>query len=446
VLLRIGLDDTDSYNFGCTTYIATCIIEELVKSGYKIVDFPYLVRLNPNIPYKTRGNGAVSFTCEGDEEIIGTCIKFLKRFEFKLDKEKNKPQPVIAFYSGKFIPNELKMFYQLALIKEVNIDSALKLAKKHNVEYYSLLEGERGLIGALASIGADLSKSFTYELLAYRNLENTKRIRDVSYTQVEELDKTFYEYTFGNLDYKKKRILITPHGNDPVFVGIRGYDPDILVKAFYTLKSIESQVTKWIIFKSNQGTDAHLKIARKLQIIEPYAVFNKIVRLIEDPMVIKGGHTILKLSLGDGKIMEAVAYSQSGYLSKIAKTLKKGDIIRVGGGINKHGVINIEQIELVKLSPVLIKIVPYCPFCGNKMESEGDGKGIRCKSCENRSSFKYSFLIKQKERHLREGLIILPDPRSRRHLTSYIEKNQQPKIVKFNEKYYNFALNYATSC
>ena len=59
-MLHIGIDDTDSLGGGCTTWLITEIISEL--SELDLVDFPRLVRLNPNVPWKTRGNGALSLS------------------------------------------------------------------------------------------------------------------------------------------------------------------------------------------------------------------------------------------------------------------------------------------------------------------------------------------------------------------------------------------------
>ncbi|MCJ7699028.1 DNA-binding protein, partial [Candidatus Bathyarchaeota archaeon] len=58
-ILHIGLDDTDSTRRGCTTYVAAVLVEELEKLGACFIDYPNLVRLNPNVPWKTRGNGAL---------------------------------------------------------------------------------------------------------------------------------------------------------------------------------------------------------------------------------------------------------------------------------------------------------------------------------------------------------------------------------------------------
>ena len=58
--LTIGFDDTDSPKGMCTTFLAYKIVGELKKENSEFLDFPNLIRFNPNIPWKTRGNGAVS--------------------------------------------------------------------------------------------------------------------------------------------------------------------------------------------------------------------------------------------------------------------------------------------------------------------------------------------------------------------------------------------------
>ena len=58
-ILHIGFDDTDSPKGMCTTFLAYKIIDYLKNQDLEILDFPRLVRFNPNIPWKTRGNGAV---------------------------------------------------------------------------------------------------------------------------------------------------------------------------------------------------------------------------------------------------------------------------------------------------------------------------------------------------------------------------------------------------
>ncbi|MEC8875549.1 MAG: DNA-binding protein, partial [Candidatus Thermoplasmatota archaeon] len=71
-MLHIGIDDTDSTKGGCTTWLATEIIAEL--SEFDLIGSPRLVRLNPNVPWKTRGNAAVGMTFGkgvGSKTIVG---------------------------------------------------------------------------------------------------------------------------------------------------------------------------------------------------------------------------------------------------------------------------------------------------------------------------------------------------------------------------------------
>ena len=59
-ILHIGFDDTDSINGRCTTHLSFLIARILIKKfNVEFIDFPLLIRLNPNVPLKTRGNGAV---------------------------------------------------------------------------------------------------------------------------------------------------------------------------------------------------------------------------------------------------------------------------------------------------------------------------------------------------------------------------------------------------
>ena len=59
-ILHIGFDDTDSLLGRCTTQLAFKITDYLLnKIDAQFLDYPLLIRLNPNIPWKTRGNGSV---------------------------------------------------------------------------------------------------------------------------------------------------------------------------------------------------------------------------------------------------------------------------------------------------------------------------------------------------------------------------------------------------
>ena len=55
--MYLSVDDTDSTEGLCTTFLAT----EIIKSvDLDLIGYPRLVRLNPAVPWKTRGNGSLS--------------------------------------------------------------------------------------------------------------------------------------------------------------------------------------------------------------------------------------------------------------------------------------------------------------------------------------------------------------------------------------------------
>ena len=70
VKLQIGFDDTDSPEGGCTTHIAALLAEKLSLMGVVFMDYPNLIRLNPNVPWKTRGNGALCLRISCQEDSV----------------------------------------------------------------------------------------------------------------------------------------------------------------------------------------------------------------------------------------------------------------------------------------------------------------------------------------------------------------------------------------
>ena len=63
--MRIGIDDTDSPAGMCTTYLGALLAGRLSDSGMTVRE-TYLIRLNPNVIHKTRGNAAICIDVIGD--------------------------------------------------------------------------------------------------------------------------------------------------------------------------------------------------------------------------------------------------------------------------------------------------------------------------------------------------------------------------------------------
>jgi tRNA(Ile2)-agmatinylcytidine synthase len=415
--LHIGIDDTDSPKKGCTTYIAAILVEKFDKLGCKFIDYPNLIRLNPNIPWKTRGNGAVCIRIECNDSKIDIIKKITREIVEKYsDIEHERTDPAIVFLKGE-IPYELLCFSNKAIKDVVSFKEAMKIVEKFNIEF-ELLKGKRGLIGALGAIGERLEGDHTFELIAYRAPENIGTKRKIEFESVVNMDSKTYPFTFNNYDPETKRILITPHGHDPILYGIRGESPEVLLKAKELIKVYE-KIERWTIFRTNQGTDAHLSKVKCISMIKPFrpVIVNGIVSSY--PKTLKGGHVIFTISDNTGKI-NCAAYEPTGGFREIIKKLIVGDLIEVYGGVRKASkkyprTINLEKINIIKLSDLYVLKNPSCPKCGKRMESAGKNQGFRCKKCK--VHLKDGEKIKVKiDREIKEGLY-LPPPRAHRHLT-----------------------------
>jgi tRNA(Ile2)-agmatinylcytidine synthase len=426
--MHIGLDDTDSTKGGCTTYLAAVLIEKLEKFNVKFIDYPALIRLNPNVPWKTRGNGALCLR-----------FKYLPEFEAQIEdtvvdlweahsaiKEKGT-DPGIVFYQNKEIPAELKAFSKKAETTIVTLKEAMALIKKLGAEA-SGFNTCRGIIGALAAIGETLDGDYTYELIAYRTKENLGTKRRVDEVSIFEMDKLTQPGTFNNVDSEKGRVIITPRGPDPILLGIRGETATIVKEAYKFVKPLEP-VERWVIFRSNQGTDAHLKLVEELSKIRPYSSVIAKGTVSKNPRIIPLRHVILSIK-DDFAEVDCAAYEPTGDLRKIARELVVGDKVEVYGAVHKATAtkpltINLEKIDILTLRQIRKSENPLCPNCRKHLKSMGKNQGFRCEKCGG----KYDYL-KRKEsiltRELKTGLFVT-STRSQRHLTKPFRRYGQEK-------------------
>ncbi len=355
-------------------------------------DYPNLIRLNPSVPWKTRGNGAIVLRLLVDENKVDKIIEIIysKSIEYtEISGKFRHTQPGLAVYVGEITDYHRKL-YRKALTDIVVPDVALKIADKTNT-IILLDKNNRGNIGAISAIGAltTLDEDYTFELLAYRSPEYWgQRTRNLNPDSVKKVELKYRDYLFSNYDFDEERVLVTPHGPDPVLLGLRGEDPLILVKAFKELEIYEP-VLGWIIYRTNQATDAHL-IRRDITSLRPYQTGYIEGKIITKPQPIKGGHVRIIVSDGKGSI-EAYFYEPSKTLKKIALKLLPGDKVRLGGSVrppsSSHPSItfNVEKLEIMYLVKY-IERNPRCPKCGKTMKSAGRGKGFKCPRCGYRST------------------------------------------------------------
>ena len=427
-ILNVGFDDTDSPKGMCTTFLAYKIVNLLQKQKTEFLDFPRLIRFNPNIPWKTRGNGAVSFKIKTKDP--SKTKNQIKNLVLKYSDVKNGANPGLVFFENDHIPSEFTNFSNLALWQLINRNNAKKFAKENNLEIFYQGNGQ-GLIGAIGAIGYGFH-DHTLELLSYRKKSKFGKARKLSTKSVKIMQEKTFPYTFNSFDSKKGRILITPHGPDPVFYGIRGENIDSLISATKILKSDE-QLDGYMIFKSNQGTGDHLKNELNFENMKPYAS-GRIAGIVSDsPKIVKGGHVFFKILSKNHEFWCAV-YKPTG-ISTVASNLITGDEICIGGGVRKASknfprIINLEFLDVVNLKKNTLTSNPLCKKCDKKMKSKGHNQGFECVRCGNRSSKKMTIEIPRK---IKKQLYI-PKISAHRHLTRPLQRiGTINKTIKFDK-------------
>jgi len=415
-ILHIGLDDTDTMQSGCTTYVAALLIERLLAEGACFIDYPNLIRLNPNVPWKTRGNGAVALrvATEKTDDLMDELWQIVIEHA---EEEGKKPNPALLFLEGD-IPLDIILFSRKAQREIASLDAANKLIEKYGVKARFKGRGI-GLIGALAAIGEQLrTVDFTYEIIYYRPYTVRHCRRHIDAESVYKMDKLTKGVTFHNIDIETGRILITPRGPDPVIFGIRGDDPETLLKAAKIVKVYE-EIERWVIYRTNQGTNNHL-IPRKLSALQEHQAAKLRLVITSKPEKLPGGHVILRGGDGSNEIYLAF-YRETGQLRMIAEQLAEGDIVEIWGGAKRVDgklTLNVEGMRIEKVQQKFIVRRPRCPVCDGRMSSIGTGKGLKCKKCGYKIK-KPLHLISIENRSLSSliGKVLLPPPRSRRHLT-----------------------------
>src|SRR3989442_762758 len=360
--LHIGIDDTDSNLGGCTTYTAALVFDELCRRGFAPLDFPWLVRLNPNVPWKTRGNGALSlhFVCEHSR--LADAKKVVKSIvEGTSDPSIPSTDPAVVFLRGNATP-ALLGFSQRALHDVIRIKEADQLAREANVDTYTLI-GRRGVIGDLAAVSYDMNMDHTFEVIAYRTEKNCGTMRNVDADSIRKMDAKYRDRTFNNVDPETDRVLVCPHGPDPVLLGIRGENPSTLLQAFSEVV-LREPVERVMLFKTNHGTDAHLSVQRQAAYLRPYEAAVIRGKVDQAPTVLKGGHIIFRIQDLSGTA-HCAAYQPTGSLRKTARELIVGDLVQVSGGIRfgpfNRTTLNIEKLEVIQLAQSYRFEKPRCP-------------------------------------------------------------------------------------
>ncbi len=429
--LHIGFDDTDSPRGGCTTYIAALLAERLQKEGLSFIDYPNLVRLNPNVPWKTRGNGAVCLRVLCSLSMLDTVSETVAAIvEQNSDLGFKGTDPGVVLFQGVEIPREIRAFAKRTIQSIVTKEEAQELVKESGAESIAYGKGY-GIIGALAAIGETLEQDHTYELIAYRLRENRGTPRRIASMSVREMDDQTTPQTFNNVDGETGRILITPRGPDPILYGIRGETAEAVLTASRIVQALEP-IERWVVFRTNHGTDAHLKKINAITDARPHHLIIAEGIVSARPKVIHKRHRVFSIEDDTGEV-DCAAFEPTGLLRKTVRHLIVGDRVEVAGGVAPmtagHPLtVNLEKLRVTRLTPKLLRRNPECPECGKRMKSQGRHQGFRCHRCGFRSlSAKQETL--EESRSVSEGLFIT-SPRSQRHLTKPSSRYGREKRTK----------------
>jgi len=373
--------------------LATEIIAEL--SEFDLIGPPRLVRLNPNVPWKTRGNAAVALTFGkgvGSKTLVGEFGKekiymytagrdmeydkhaMLERIStLVMDGSMSDSQPGIVI-SDVFLPEGLYWQGVTNIVTEEILSDAIEGAISQGYR------GSRGIYGAACSIAwtGSSSKSngisHTWELIGYREKEKWGSKRDISASSVHEIGHLDGVFSCHDSDGK---VAMVPNSPCPVLWGFRGTEHKTLIDNFDNLGP--EKPFRWILYKTNQATDDHLRTMEISDISDGDSVWLE-VEVSSKPNVIKGGHRFFKVSDSEGATVKCAAFEPSKTFRHAIDSLEVGDILIICGSFKKD-TINLEKIRLLELTKRFSKSAnPICD-CGRRTHSSGKGMHYRCKVC-----------------------------------------------------------------
>ena len=396
-MLRLGLDDTDSLTGGCTTHLGARLLETLVHDiGYDLIGWPRLVRLNPNVPWKTRGNGAIALQLGkgvGPSFQVGELagepiVAYPGAARSPSDPATMAQQalPIIETWAHTGTKNTNPglvvtdrplpaRFYWQRVRTVVDRKANRELLCEHGIEHREWGNG-RGLVGAVGAL-AGAAGWVSHELLAYREPGRWGSERTLGLRGLERLE--FEPGTFDSYNPHTGKVVVAPRGPDPVLYGLRGLYPSMLVKAMEGLAG--EPVADWLIWATNQGSDDHLVHADSAA-VGPRSGHRVRGKVAGQPHKGPGGHLFFQITDAKGTL-DCAAFEPGKPLPEHLARLRPGDDVEVCGGT--HGeplTLAIEKLRFIYPSSRGIKMAnPRCRECGKSMKSLGADAGYRCRPC-----------------------------------------------------------------
>ena len=402
----IGLDDTDSRDRGmCTTYVGDSIARRLAAAG-AAVERVLLVRCNPAVEYKTRGNAALAVHTDADASTAADVARQVVEAAAETADDRTNPGVVVADGRPEAVPDPVVDFSRAAVTDHHTSENARRVAEAAEYRLETWKNG-RGVIGALAAVGAWAAfDEWTYEHIAYRSPDRWGMARNVDGDSVFAAADAASPSVWDTVDRGAGETVCVPRTPGPVLYGVRGDDPSECRAAAARIEG--EAVDRARTFLTNQGTDAHL-----LDGDVPNAADGRSYRLdgtvASPPESREGGHVFFGLDDRSRRI-RCVAFEPTKRFREHVRRLRVGDEVTVCGEV-AAGTLKLEKFAVRGLCRVEA-VTPTCPDCGRTMESAGSGQGYRCRDCGTAADGRVQRPL---ERTLQVGWYEVP-PRARRHV------------------------------
>lgn len=400
----IGIDDTDSRTRGmCTTYLGARIAERLGEEG--TVSRTLLVRLNPAVPHKTRGNAAVAVHASVDpERAFAVACEELDAAE--TDDPNTNPGLVVAPHGPDETPDSVATFAREAVREFHAVEDAAELIDAAGYRSARWKNG-RGTIGALAAVGAWAAfDDWTAEFISYRDPERWGTPRDVDYDSLFAAADDAYPDAWDTVDRGTGDAVCVPRTPCPILHGIRGDDPEAVRAVAAGIAG--EPVARTHLFLTNQGTDAHLRDGALSEVRDGRA-YRVAGTVASDPETRAGGHVFFDLRDGKSEL-PCVAFEPTKRFRDRVRALRPGDRILACGEV-AEGTLKLEKFRVDDLNRTEL-VTPDCPDCDRSMESAGADQGYRCRDCGTSAPGKVERGV---ERDLERGWYEVP-PSARRHI------------------------------
>ena len=388
----------------CTTYAAATLAESIRDAG-GTVERLLLVRLNPAVEHKTRGNAALAVHTDLDADTaLGLAEDVLDMAE--TDDPRTNPGAIVADCGPEDVPPQVATFARETIRSIQDPMAATTLADV--VGFARCQRGNgRGLVGALAAVGAWAALSdWTYEHITYREHDRWGTERAVDSESVRAAAAEYYPDVWDTVDRASAYPVCVPRTPCPILYGIRGDDP---TACRAVADAIDSEpIARRATFVTNQGTDVHLQDA-SLDTVTADSAYRVTGTVVEAPETRAGGHVFFTLE-GDSATLDCAAFEPTKGFRDRVRSLKAGDRITACGEVT-DGTLKLEKFavrDLVQTEAV----TPDCSDCGRSMKSAGRNQGYRCRDCGTSADGKTEQSI---ERGLKPGWYEVP-PVARRHI------------------------------